>query len=152
MALALTPADTGYQLLLLIHILAFLVAFAPAVINPLLAMHFEKAGNEETIRTWAKFAHNYTSRIGMGALVVLLLTGVAMVSTFEVFEFSQAWVSIAFLGWFVLAGVISGMIGKGERLMAAGDEAGRALVAKGGPIATVVALVVLYAMIFKPGL
>ena len=70
----------------------------------------------------------------------------------DVWEFSQTWISLAFLVWFAIAGVVSAMILKGERAMAAGDMKGRDLVAKGGPIATLLMLVMLYLMIFKPGL
>lgn len=150
--------DTGYDILLLLHIVAVLVAFAPAAINPLLERHFARSGPEGAMQSWAGFAHGYTKKIAMGALVVVLLSGVLMIvmsgvegSDETVWEFSQTWISLAFLVWFAIAGVVSGMIGKGERLIAAGDVKGRELLAKGGPIATVLLLVMLYLMIFKPG-
>lgn len=144
--------DTTYNVVLLIHIVAFLTAFAPAVINPLLERHFASNGGDPVLKTWAGFTTDYTRRIALGSLVVLLLTGVAMILlSDDVIEFSETWISAAFLVWFAIAGVVSAMILKGERLVASGDMTGRALIAKGGPIATVLLLVMLYLMIFKPG-
>lgn len=150
--------DTGYNILLVLHIVAVLVAFAPAAINPLLERHLVRNGGEAALQSWAGFAHGYTKKIAMGALVVALLSGILMVvmsgvegTDENVWEFSQLWISLAFLVWFAIAGVVSGLIAKGERLMAAGDMKGRELLAKGGPIATVLLLVMLYLMVFKPG-
>lgn len=145
--------DDLYNLVLFVHIVSFLVAFAPAAINPLLEKHFEKNGGDSAIQNWAGFSAFYTSRISLGGLVVLLLTGVYMIIlSDDAWEFSQAWISLAFLVWFAIAGVVSAMILKGEKAMAAGDMKGRELVAKGGPIATLLLLVMLYLMLFKPGL
>ena len=150
--------DTGYNILLLLHIVSILVAFAPAAINPLLERYLVRNAGEGELRTWAGFARDYTKKIALSALVVALVTGVLMIvlsgvegTDENVWEFSQAWISLAFLVWFAIAGVVSALILKGERLLDAGDMKGRELIAKGGPIATVLLLVMLYLMIFKPG-
>lgn len=145
--------DDLYNVVLLIHIVSFLVAFAPAAINPLLERHFAQNGGDPVLRNWASFTSTYTSKIALGGLGVLLITGIIMVlQSDDFFEFSQTWISLAFLVWFAIAGVVSAMILKGERAMADGDMKGRDLVAKGGPIATVLLLVMLYLMLWKPGL
>ena len=144
--------DTGYNIILLVHIVAVVVAFAPAAINPLLERHFARNGGDAAIQTWAGFSRDYTKKISLSALVLLLVTGILMiVLSDDLIEFSDLWISLSFLVWFAIAGVVSALILKGERLMAAGDMKGRELVAKGGPIATVLLLVMLYLMIFKPG-
>ena len=145
--------DDVYNVILLIHIVAFLVAFAPAVINPLLERHLSANAGESVVQTWSGFAGDYTRKISLPALVVLLFTGVFMILlSDEVWEFSQTWISLAFLVWFAIAGVVSARIGKGERLVAEGDQSGMAMVRQGGQIATVLGVVMLYLMIFKPGL
>jgi hypothetical protein len=145
--------DVSYDLMLLIHLAAVVVTFAPAAINPLLEKHFEKNGGEPVLRNWAGFSAFYTSRVSLSGLVVLLVTGVLLILlSDDVWEFSQTWISLAFLVWFAIGGVVSAMILKGEKQMSAGDFSGRALVAKGGPIATVLLVVMLYLMVFKPGL
>jgi uncharacterized membrane protein len=144
--------DDTYNVVLLIHIVSFLVAFAPAVINPLLERHFAANGGDEVLRNWAGFTRDYTRRISLGALVVLLVTGVLMILlSDDLIEFSDTWISLSFLAWFAIAGVVSAMILKGERLISEGDMKGRDLVAKGGPIATLLMVFTLYLMLFKPG-
>jgi uncharacterized membrane protein len=144
--------DDYYNVILFIHILAFLVSFAPAIMNPLLANHLKRAGDESAMRSWASFTAFYTSRIALSGLVVLLVTGVWMVLiSDELIEFSDAWISLAFLVWLAIGGVISAMILKGEKAMAAGDLAKEVLVSRGGKIAAVLTAVMLYLMIFKPG-
>ena len=54
--------------------------------------------------------------------------------------------------WLALCGVITGLVLPAERRLAAGDLAAEAKVALGGQLATVLALVMLYLMIWKPGL
>ncbi len=144
--------DDTYNVVLLIHIIAVIVSFAPAAINPLLGSYLEKNGGDPVVRSWAGFTANYTQRIALPGLVVLLVTGVLMiVLSDEVLEFSDTWISLAFLVWFGISGVVSAMILKGEKQVAGGDMKGMQLVAKGGPIATVLLLIMLYLMIFKPG-
>jgi uncharacterized membrane protein len=144
--------DDYYSVILFVHILAFLVSFAPAIMNPLLANHLKRAGDESAMRSWAEFTAFYTSRIALSGLVVLLVTGVWMVLiSDDLIEFSDTWISLAFLVWLAIGGVVSAMILKGEKAMAAGDLAKEVLVTRGGKIATVLTAVMLYLMIFKPG-
>lgn len=145
--------DTGYNIILLVHVVAVVVAFAPAAINPLLERHYVRNGGDAALQTWAGFTRDYTKKITLSALVLLLVTGILMIlMSDDAWEFSDTWISLSFLVWFAIAGVVSAMILKGERLVAAGDMKGRELLAKGGPIATVLLLVMLYLMIFKPGI
>ncbi len=48
-------------------------------------------------------------------------------------------------------GVLHGMILKGEKAVAAGDESSVKTVALGGQLITVMFLITLYLMVFKPG-
>ena len=147
-----TVRDDFYNVLLFVHIVSFLVAFAPAVLNPLFGNYLKREGDESAIRSWAGFAAFFTSRIALSALVVSLLTGVWMIIVSDdAWEFSDTWVSLAFLVWFAIGGVVSAMILKGEKAMAAGDLTRERLVAKGGAIASVLGAIMLYLMIFKPG-
>ena len=67
------------------------------------------------------------------------------------FGFDQTWVSLAFLVWLAICGVVSGVMLPAERKLAAGDlEARRRWrwAARSPPSCT---LVMLYLMIWKPG-
>ena len=69
----------------------------------------------------------------------------------EVFGFGDAWVSLAFLVWLAIIGVVLGLLLPAEKRMAAGDLTQEKKVAMGGQLATVLLLVMLYLMIWKPG-
>lgn len=144
--------DNTYNVFLLIHVVSFLVGFAPAAINPLLEKHLNESGGPAVTQTWAGFAAKYTQRIALPAMVVLLATGVIMILlSDDVWEFSQLWISLAFLLWFAIAGLVSARIGKGERLLSEGDMSASKMIEQAGKIATVLLVVMLYLMIFKPG-
>jgi uncharacterized membrane protein len=144
--------STLYRLLLLGHIVSFLVAFAPAVVNPIMAAQAKRDGSEALTRLSGYQALN-GRRIHFPALIAVGAFGLAMVLTSDdVWAFDQTWVSLAFLVWFGLCGVVSGLILPAERKLAAGDESAEPKVAVGGQIATVLVLVMLYLMIWKPGI
>jgi len=58
---------------------------------------------------------------------------------------------VSFLVWIAICGVISGVLLPAERKLAAGDDAAEATVERAGQIATLLLLVMLYLMIWKPG-
>ncbi len=99
------------------HIVSLLVAFAPAVINPILSVQVKADGDEGSLlRVLGHMATN-GGRIHFPALIALGGFGIAMVLTSdEVFGFGDAWVSLAFLVWLAI-------IGRGPRPVAAGGEA-----------------------------
>ena len=143
--------DTLYKLLFLGHILSFVVAFAPAVINPVLAAQSKHDGESELIRVAGHMAKNGRT-IHFPALLALGGFGILLVlQSSEVWEFDQTWVSLAILVWLGLCGVITGLVLPAERRLAAGDLSAEPKVALGGQLATVLALVMLYLMIWKPG-
>jgi uncharacterized membrane protein len=144
--------DGLYKVLFLCHIVSFLVAFAPAVINPILAAQSKADGEEALVRIGGHMAAN-GRRIHFPALVALGGFGLLLVlQSDEAWGFDQAWVGIAILVWIALCGVVSGLILPAERRLAAGDLAAESKVAMGGQISTVLLLVMLYLMIWKPGL
>lgn len=147
-----------YRILFLLHIIAVVVAFAPMVIGPVL-MAQTKADGEGSLMQAAKHMAANGRRIHFPALVLIGLFGLGMVFSSKpegtddaLFGFDQTWVSLALLVWIVLCGVVSGMIMPNERKLAAGDLAAEGKVAAGGQIATALFLVMLYLMIWKPGL
>lgn len=144
--------DNLYRILFLCHIVSFVVAFAPAVVNPVLAAKSKEDGDAELIRVAGHLASN-GRQIHFPALLALGGFGILMVLTSsDVWGFDQTWVGLAILVWLGLCGVITGLVLPAERRLAAGDLAAEAKVALGGQLATVLALVMLYLMIWKPGL
>ena len=141
-----------YNLLFLGHIVTILVAFAPAVIHPVMAQQARSDGPAAMSSLAAKMATNST-RLHLPALVLTGGFGLGMVLVSdEAWGFDQAWVSLAFLVWIALCGIVSGLIIPAERKLAAGDLEAEKKVVMGGQIATVLLVVMLYLMIWKPGL
>ena len=69
-----------------------------------------------------------------------------------VIEFSQTWFSLAVVAWIGMNGVLHGMLLPAERAVAGGDETAVRKVDTAGVILTVLLLVMVYLMVFKPGL
>ena len=144
--------DGLYKLLYLGHMISFVVAFAPAVINPILVARLKSKQDFGTLGTMAGHMAAMGQQIHFTALLALGGFGIAMVFVGDpAFGFDQAWVSLAFLVWLAIAGLIIGVVLPAERKLAAGDTEAEKKVAIGGQIATVLLLVMLYLMIWKPG-
>jgi uncharacterized membrane protein len=117
--------DGLYKLLYLGHMVSFLVAFAPLVRE---------------------------RRVHLPALIALGGFGLAMMLTSDpLYGFDQTWVSLAFLVWLAMCGLVSALIIPAERKLADGDRQAAAKVARGGQLVTLLLLVMLYLMIWKPG-
>lgn len=148
-------ADIGsglYKLLYLGHIVTLLVAFAPAVIHPIIGAQTKADGGGALQRLSGHMATN-DRRVHFPALVLTAAFGIGMViDSDDLYGFDQAWISLAFLVWIALCGVVSGMIMPAERKLAGGDLEAERKVTMGAQIATVLLLVMLYLMIWKPGL
>ncbi len=145
--------DNLDKALLLGHIVALLVAFAPAVINPVLVAKTKADSDDDgaLLRLAGHMASN-GRQIHFPALIALGGFGIAMVLVSDdQFSFGDTWVSLALLVWLGICGVISGLVLPNERKLANGDLAAEKLVERGGQIATLLLLVMLYLMIWKPG-
>jgi uncharacterized membrane protein len=150
----LVLADVGsglYKLFFLLHIIAVLVAFAPAVVHAIMGAQFEALSDEDG-QKFARLAYKNSHRVYGPALVLIGFFGVGLVIISDkAIEFSDAWVSLAFIVWLAIIGVVFGMILPSEKKVGGGDMAASKAVAMGGQIATVLLLVMLYLMIWKPG-
>ena len=141
----------GYRLFFLLHILAILVAFAPAfvwpVVNARLRTHGATPGAEI-----GKIIRDSWARINGPALVLAGLFGILMVVlSDEIWEFSQTWVSMAFLLWFLMIAVVFGLMPWNERKNAEGDEAADRRSAAFNGVLHLLLLLMVIDMIWKPG-
>jgi uncharacterized membrane protein len=136
--------DTGFKVVLLLHILAVVIAFGPLFFIPLLARTTHGNAGDSTLA--------YLQRFATPAVVLAGFFGMAMVGMSDkVYKFSQTWVSLAFALWIIqVALFIFGML-PSQRKAAAGD----AVAAKRLPMFTGIIhltfLVMLYLMIWRPG-
>ena len=153
----MSPFGTVYKIMFLLHIVAIVAAFAPMVIHPVMGAQAKGDGGGTVERVAGYMAAN-SRRIHFPALIAVGIFGLGMVFSSKpsgaddaAWGFDQTWVSLALLVWIALCGIVSAVITPGERKLAAGDLDAEKKVALGGQIATVLFLVMLYLMIWKPG-
>jgi hypothetical protein len=123
--------DTSYKLLLTLHIVAAVVAFAPPIVATI-------GGGTVSVATWRL---TFYSLLATGLLGIILI-----VVSDDVWEFSQTWISLALLVWIVMAGV------GGAVVVPALRDGVRARAALGAKVLTGLLVVMVYLMVFKPGL
>ncbi len=140
-----------YQLLLILHILAVVVAFSPAVVHSLTGSRLMREDEAAGRRFFGVAAAN-DRRVYLPALLVVGVLGFALVGLSDgAFEFSEPWISAAALLWVIIAGIVGAVIVPGERALAEGDRPAEKKVGAAGGIVTVLFIVVLILMVVKPG-
>jgi uncharacterized membrane protein len=143
--------DTGYNIVLLLHILTAMAAFAPVFAHPLLAAQADSLDPAHKRQVLGFLVQN-GRRVYLPALVVTGLLGFALAGmSSEVFKMSQGWLIASILVWLGLNGVLHGAIVPAEKAMANGDDSAVGRVSAGGGLVTILMIVMLYLMIFKPG-
>jgi hypothetical protein len=137
--LGIIDISTGYQIMGLLHVTAVIVAFGPLFIYPSL----QRAGAGATI---AKLH----LRISLPALALVWVLGMGMVGlSDEVWKMSQTWIVLSLIGWVILMTVSWFLI---RPSLADSSDAARGRLASGIGITHLLLVVMLYLMIFKPGL
>jgi len=120
-----TYGDGLYKLLFLGHMASFLVAFAPAVIHPILGAQTKADGDATALARLSGHMAGNGRRIHFPALIALGAFGLGMVfASDDVVAFDQAWVSLAFLVWLAICGIVSGVLLPAERRAGTSPEAG----------------------------
>ena len=128
----------GYNLVLLLHILAFIVAFAPAFVWPLLNRQRRLEGSQgdqdasklsgipipASAPTGGAISAIIDPIVHGGALVLAGIFGIGLIGmSSKAFEFSQTWVSIAFVLWFLMIGVFFAGLVPAQRAIREGKVA-----------------------------
>ena len=136
--LAIYDISTGYRIVGFFHILAAIVAFGPLFIYQ--SMQRAGAGAEVA---------KLHMRLTFPALVITGLLGFALIgSSDEVIEMSETWVTLAMLAWVALVAVSWFLI---RPTIGDSSESARSRLAAGIGATHLLATVVLYLMVFKPG-
>lgn len=143
---------TGYNVVLFLHILTALVAFAPAFVHPLLGNQSRALDAGNRAKLLGMIAGN-GRLIYAPALILTGLFGFAMQGmSGGVIEFGQTWFWLAIVVWVAMNGVLHAVLLPAERAVAAGDGSAEPRIATGGAVLTGMLLVMLYLMVFQPGL
>jgi len=152
--LVLAAVDSfGYRLLFLLHIVAIVVGFAPAFVNPVINARLKRTQSTLADHQDVAGIMATNSRQVYGpALALAGVFGLGMIGlSNKVYTFSQAWVSIALVLWFILLGVVFALLVPAEHRVGTGDRAADAKVTMFGGIVHVVFLLLVIDMIWKPG-
>lgn len=143
--------DTPYRIVLILHILTAMAAFAPAFVHPLVTNQSKSLGGDGHQGVMGFLAGN-GRRLYSPALIVAGLLGFALQGMSSgVWEFSQFWILAAIVVWIAMNGVLHTLITPNERKMAAGEGDAQRLVDIGGAAISILLLVMLWLMVFKPG-
>ena len=143
--------SSGYKIFFLLHIVAIVVAFAPAFVWPFVSVRLKKQ-NKPVGPAIAELASGNSAKIHGPALVLAGLFGFAMIGmSNKLLTFKQTWVSIAMVVWFAMIGVIFGLMVPNEKKAAAGDADADKKMSMFGGILHLLFFVMLYLMIWKPG-
>jgi hypothetical protein len=128
--------STGFEIMLVLHIAAVVVAFAPTVVALL-------PGGRDGLTGVLEAAGRL---VYAPALILAGLFGIGcIVTSDDIFEFSETWISLAFVVWIAMNGVFHSLVLAGQRQ----DDASK--VATGHQVMTLLLLAMLYLMVFKPG-
>lgn len=126
---------TDYKIFFFLHILTVVVAFAPSVIAVL------PGGRDGLVGVLDRAGR----QVYAPALILAGLFGILLIVTHDGIEFSDVWISLAFVVWIAMNGVFHALVLAGQKQ---GDES---KVVTGQQIMTVLLLAMLYLMIWQPG-
>lgn len=143
--------DTGYNIMLFLHILVIMCAYAPAFVHPILATQAKSLDQESQNRVLGYIAQN-GQRIYSVALILGGLLGFGVMGMSDsVHEFSDGWLIAAIIVWVAMNGVLHAIQLPAEKAWAAGDADAERKVQMGGGILTLLLVVMIYLMVFQPG-
>lgn len=143
--------DDLYNVILALHVVSFVIAFAPAIAHPVMNLQSRSASPEARSAILGFIAQN-GRRIYAPALIVTGGLGILLVLVSDdVWEFSQGWVSAAFAVWIAMNGILHAVLLPAERKLAEGDATAEKRVEIAGMVLTVLFLVMVVLMIWKPG-
>ncbi|HEX5944872.1 MAG TPA: hypothetical protein VFY82_01280 [Acidimicrobiales bacterium] len=132
--------STAFKISLFLHIATVVVAFAPSVLAVL------PGGRDGVVGVLDKAGRQvYAPALILAGLFGILCIVTSDVGGQAVFEFSETWISLAFVVWIAMNGVFHALVLAGQKQ----NDASK--VVTGQQIMTLLLLAMLYLMIFKPG-
>jgi hypothetical protein len=132
--------STGFKISLFLHILTVIVAFAPAVLAVV------PGGRDGALGVLDRAGRQvYAPALILAGFFGIMCIVTSDVGGVAVFEFSDTFVSLAFVVWIAMNGVFHALVLAGQKQ---NDEK---KVINGQAIMTVLLIVMLYLMIWKPG-
>ena len=144
--------DSGvYKLFLFLHIVAVVAAFAPLVVQTPLLRHLERSRRGDIPAVVGGLLGN-NRRVHAPSLILAGFFGILLVAmSDDVWKFSQMWVSLAFLVWIAMNGVLHGVQLPAQRKLAKGDRSMQQRLDLADGILALLFLLMVVLMIWRPG-
>lgn len=151
--LAVTEFSTGYNIVLLIHILAVIIGFAPLWLTPVLVRLTANGDQAAADGLEVSILRFSLPGIGLAGILGFGLSAMSKVNgaTEPLYKMSQAWISIAAVLWIVLLAVLFFVARPAIKAFRDGNAAARGRIMMATGIGHLILVVMLYLMIFKPG-
>ncbi|MCB0969176.1 MAG: hypothetical protein KDB37_20280 [Ilumatobacter sp.] len=140
--------DTGYNIVLFLHVSSIIVALTGAVAHPLMFALEQKRSDGDVVALAQRI--EVPSRIYSIAYVVAGIIGFGLVSMGD-WPWGDAWIWISILLWVASTGLLHGAMIPAEKAVAHGDSSAVAKMDKIGPIIMVMIVVIVFLMTVKPG-
>jgi uncharacterized membrane protein len=139
--------STGYKIVLMIHVLAVIVGFAPLWLAPVL-VRLTAAGDKAAADGLEVSILRFSlPGIGIAGILGFALAGMSE----KAYKMSQAWLSISAVLWVVLLALLFTVARPAIKAFRDGDAAARSRIMIATGISHIILVVTLYFMIFKPG-
>lgn len=139
---------TGYKIMLLLHILTAIVGFAPAWLWPILVRMSGRGDAEAADAIETSILRYSLPGVALAGLFGFGLSGMSD----KAFKMSQGWLSVSVVLWLAILAVYLFVARPAIEGVRAGDESARGKLAAATGISHFVLVIMLYLMIFKPGL
>lgn len=138
--------STGYNIVLLLHIVTAVVAFAPAF------MTFAVSRAAVTDRGAAGPLVVGIERLAIPSMIITGVLGFGLAGMSDkVYKVSQTWLSVAAVAWVLLVVVAVLVVRPAAKALAAGTEGARQKLMMGTGITHALFLLTIVMMVFKPG-
>ncbi|HET9201643.1 MAG TPA: hypothetical protein VFP67_00720 [Acidimicrobiia bacterium] len=147
------------ELLLIVHILAAAAWIGGSFLTGFIAPRMARSGSEGAVLGWARVAAEAGVKYFNPAGILTALSGIGLVLTSDIYEWSDAFVSIG-LGVVIAAALIGALVHRpgGEKMISALESGDRATAAAEGKraaiwgaITAVLLIVAVVVMVLKTG-
>ncbi len=143
--------DTSYNIMLVLHILSVVGAMAPALAHPVMNSQMKSLESGPRNAMYGFMARN-SQRVYGTALILAGVFGFGLVGmSSDFYSLSDGWVLASIVLWIAWVGLIHAVLVPAERALAGGDSSAESKVVMAGTLTSIVAVVVIILMIFKPG-
>jgi uncharacterized membrane protein len=143
--------NTPYNIFLVLHILTAMAAFAPAFVHPIVAGQTKAMAPDQRQTVLGYLAGNGRKFYGP-ALILTGIFGFGLSGMSDgVYALSRGWLIASIIVWVAMNGILHAVLLPAERAVASGDDSAEGRVSAGGGVLTILLVVMLYLMVFKPG-